>query len=87
MDMEELKETREAKLRIQEDVRADLDRGGIWSIKFNVLFPMLSKLQAVDHLARVIFPLAYAITTIAYFARVRFGLTAAGDTVALESCM
>ena len=53
-----------AKIRYRD--QAELGKGYVWSFKYFVLFPILSRLNGLDHLCRVIFPAGY-VFTIAWF--------------------
>jgi len=63
----------EMRLKYRTTARENLDHGAIWSAKVFYIFPMLVKLQSLDHIFRVVFPLAYVIYMIVAFQEVNFG--------------
>eukprot|EP00966_Prymnesium_polylepis_P299790 6927748-Prymnesium_polylepis.1 len=52
------------------DAQADLDNTRTRTFKTFVLFPLLVKLQFVDHIARVLYPLVFGIVILIMFAEV-----------------
>jgi len=51
----------------------EMDKDRVWQFKVFYLFPLLNRMQSLDHIFRVLFPLGYIVFVVVYCSEVNFG--------------